>query len=110
MKFCTGCSRMASVGTSAKRSGVDGVVLPVLKHLLIVAGPAGAGKSTFLRQLRSGALPAKIMTKLPPGAEHWVQLEANARNPFLSTLSDEQKTTVIAGVALHYDTTCKWVW
>jgi hypothetical protein len=95
---------------TVNRQGEGGVGMPAIGHLLVVAAPAGAGKSTFLAQLRSGELPAAIRAKLPPSVEHWAQLEANAGQPFLSALSDAERRTSIPGLAFHYDTTCKWVW
>jgi hypothetical protein len=88
----------------------DGNELPAIGHLLVVAAPAGGGKSTFLAQLRSGELPVAIMAKLPQGVEHWVQLESNSRLPLLSVLSERERQNVIPGITFHYDTTCKWVW
>lgn len=42
-----------------------------LKHLLLVSGPSGAGKTTFLAQLLARQLPTELSVRLPAGAENW---------------------------------------
>lgn len=49
----------------------------MLKHLLVIAGPAGAGKSTFIRALSEGYLDAEIASVLPRGAEGWPRMAAS---------------------------------
>ena len=46
-------------------------------QLLVIAGPAGAGKSTFMRELAEGRLDPGIVKLLPSGAETWSRLTAN---------------------------------
>jgi hypothetical protein len=48
-----------------------------IKHLLVVAGPAGAGKSTFMRELTEGRLDRAILEALPAGAASWPRATAN---------------------------------
>jgi hypothetical protein len=47
-----------------------------IAHILWVCGPGAAGKSSFLRQLAAGQLPAQIIDRLPAGSETWPQLKA----------------------------------
>lgn len=47
----------------------------IIDQLVIVEGMSGAGKSTFIRQLASGQLPADIQALLPPGADGFEQLD-----------------------------------
>ena len=41
------------------------------KHLLLVAGVSGAGKSTFIAALKRGTLPPEIQRALPADARSW---------------------------------------
>ncbi len=43
----------------------------VIPCLILVAGPAASGKSTFISQLRDGTLPIEIGNLLPADAIHW---------------------------------------
>lgn len=73
----------------------------LLTHVLIVAGPAAAGKSTFLRQLAAGTLPPELKAELPEGSQHWPQF--SVRRPSFSELRGKQ----LEGLALHCSLT-KW--
>lgn len=48
-----------------------------IRHFLLVSGPSGGGKSTFIEQLAAGALPDDIAMQLPPGCAAWPVVEAN---------------------------------
>jgi hypothetical protein len=68
------------------------------RHLLIVAGPHGSGKTTFLRQLRSNELADEIRSLLPEEANLWIQTS-------LRKVFDESSAGRIdeGGIALHYN-------
>lgn len=71
-------------------------------HLLIVAGPHGSGKSTFLNLLAADALPDEIKALLPPGAGGWVQ--TSVMKVFKPADADAATGDAGArGVALHYN-------
>jgi hypothetical protein len=44
----------------------------------LVAGPSGAGKTTFISLLASRALPSDLLGRLPPDAPDWPQVIPNA--------------------------------
>lgn len=46
-------------------------------HLILVAGPSGGGKSTFIRQLAAKTLAPDIMACLPEQGGGWPTVEAN---------------------------------
>jgi GTPase SAR1 family protein len=48
-----------------------------IQRLLVVAGPAGAGKSTFMRLLADEHLTREIAEALPTGAGNWPRITAN---------------------------------
>lgn len=71
------------------------------RNILLISGPSGGGKSTFLRQLRDGTLVPEILARLPAGSGNWPVLEANdvlKGKPVMETL-----LAATDGVALHYD-------
>lgn len=72
----------------------------MISHLLWVCGPGGGGKSTFLRQLAAGKLPAYIHDQLPAGCERWPQL--TARNLHFMDIA---QTTLPSHFAVHYSLT-----
>ena len=75
-----------------------------IAHLLVVAGPPSSGKSTFLRDLASGRLPAEVTSALPAGAEDWAQTGGSRLlrgSPKSET--DAEGREVWPGLALHYD-------
>jgi 2-polyprenyl-3-methyl-5-hydroxy-6-metoxy-1,4-benzoquinol methylase len=65
-----------------------------IRHLLVVSGPTSAGKSTFLRQLEDGSLPAEIRALLPRDCEKWPQIANDG---------DSVDEPLISGVVLRYD-------
>jgi hypothetical protein len=73
----------------------------VVTHVLIVAGPAGAGKSTFLRHLSAGKLSLELKAELPIGSQYWHQY--GVRKQTLDHLNGKE----LDGVVLHCDLT-KW--
>jgi hypothetical protein len=71
-------------------------------HLLIVAGPAGAGKSTLMRELSEGRLSPEIVERLPAGAADWPRVIANdIESKGLCPLLRGGKA---AGLIVHYNT------
>ena len=57
-----------------------------LKHLLVIAGPSGGGKTTFITQLVSAQLPDQVRAQLPYGAEEWAELSAGGYKRWLPTI------------------------
>jgi hypothetical protein len=76
-------------------------------HAVIVAGPSGAGKTTFMSELRAGRLALNIRQHLPRGAEDWPQLRGIPKHwePFLADPHLARRT---AGIIVHYDVTSRW--
>ena len=72
-------------------------------HLLIVAGPYASGKSTLLRQLRTGRLATEVTAVLPAGAARWMQ--TSFRKTFSEAMPDieDGPSVGIRGVCLHYN-------
>jgi hypothetical protein len=84
-------------------SDPDRISAPVnsqLRHLLLIAGPGGAGKSTFIDMLRSGQLPPHIGDLLPPGSQGW----SHAVTKDLRANDDKQLAANRDGLILHYCT------
>lgn len=78
-------------------------MLPI-KNFMLVCGPKGSGKSTFMRRLSASELPEVVGTLIPSGAENWVQLES--RGPFFFPyLMDISAQKSIPGVVVHLDFT-----
>jgi len=74
------------------------------RHLLLISGPSGGGKSTFIRQLAAGTLAPEILALLPTPCGNWPLVEAN--NVLKGDLSREslfQTATHADGLLLHYD-------
>jgi len=70
-----------------------------IPRMLVVAGPSGAGKTTFLSHLASGALSPDIRSDLPDGSEDWPQVAARSLDNYLRTSS----STDASAISLHYD-------
>lgn len=71
------------------------------RDILLISGPSGGGKTTFLRQLAEGTLAPDILSRLPAGSRSWPVLEANdvlKGRPVLESLPAGTD-----GIALHYD-------
>jgi hypothetical protein len=79
-----------------------------ITHLLIVAGPSGAGKTTFRTRLAARHLPKEIAACLPSGAEKWPQFERlhfkSDPYPWPSELHEIDQEQ-IPGVVLDYKVT-----
>ena len=79
-----------------------------IRHLLVVAGAAGAGKTTFLDLLRAGKLPAELASELPPGASDWPQSSGSRIRGRTRARRDAAGRQVVEGIALHYDIMRVW--
>jgi len=76
--------------------------MAALRQLLIIAGPAGAGKSTFMRELSQGRLSPEIAKELPAGSDSWPRITANdIDSKGLDHLSPRSQGV---GLVLHYNT------
>lgn len=65
-------------------------------NTILIAGPSGAGKTTFLNLLHAKELPQEIQTMLPLDAHSWPVFEANDFNKDILVNADRQ--------IVHYDT------
>lgn len=74
-------------------------------HLVIVSGPTSSGKSTFIRHLKQGILPAAITKKLPQGIAEWPQIGSSRlfKNSHVTVDGKVLDTPNIDGLVLHYD-------
>jgi hypothetical protein len=70
------------------------------KDLLIVSGFAGAGKSTFIAQLRKGALSEDISVRLPLHAKNWTEISATEARAIAQPTAPS--ITPRIGAILHY--------
>jgi hypothetical protein len=73
-----------------------------LKHILIIAGPSGFGKSTIMREFVENRLPADISEHLPAQAAVWKRTSGNelSRKGLSEVLRSKVPTS---GLVLHYD-------
>lgn len=73
-------------------------------QILLVAGPSGGGKSTFIRLLRERRLGRDILAALPEACWQWPVVEANNMLKQGLSLNDMLAGAGSAdGVILHYD-------
>jgi hypothetical protein len=70
-----------------------------LKHVLLLAGPYGSGKTMLAAQIAAGVLPPDIAAILPAGADRWV--ETSGRKMFAAGAGDEARSA--DGLLLHYN-------
>src|SRR5919106_4497067 len=68
-----------------------------MEHLLLVAGPGGGGKSTFMAMLAASRLPTEVQRLLPARAERWPQSGTDRSKRGLRSLMARDR------VVLHYD-------
>jgi hypothetical protein len=68
-----------------------------MRHLLLIAGPGGAGKSTFIAMLLGSTLPAELRRLLPVGAERWPKASIGRRKRELRAAMQ------VDNLILHYD-------
>lgn len=80
-----------------------------ISHVLIVAGPSGAGKTAFLRELAAGRLQQEILRHLPDDSHTWREVFSNEETAWRPLLSRDAGTEQIAGLAVHYDVTLMWM-
>ncbi len=75
-------------------------------HFLLVSGPSGGGKSTFIQQLTDGELPPDILSELPENCASWPVIEANNMLKDKVSLADVlEMMGPSEGAILHYDIT-----
>lgn len=77
------------------------------RRILLLCGPSGGGKSTFIAQLKAGTLAPGIAAALPTGSGSWPIVEATndlraAVHAGRIKLADAL-ATVDTGVIFHYD-------
>jgi len=76
------------------------------KRCVLVAGPSGGGKSTFIRALTDGRLDPSIVATLPDGCERWRVVEANNfLKDRLSAAPVAPRSPAVGAVIYHYDIT-----
>jgi hypothetical protein len=84
-------------------AAVDFPPLP-LRHLIVVAGARGAGKTTFLWDLAKRRLPPEVRRLLPLKAALWPQADASDFGVWLPMIAtDSGKGARIENLVLHYD-------
>ena len=75
----------------------------------VLAGPSGAGKTAFLRELAAGRLQDEIQQLLPEGANTWREVWNNLREHWEPLLARDRLDAKVAGIAVHYDITLQWL-
>lgn len=70
------------------------------KDLLVVSGFAGAGKSTFIAQLRKGTLSEDISVRLPLHAKNWTEISATEARAIAQPTAHSNSPRT--GAILHY--------
>ncbi len=76
----------------------------VTRHILLISGPSGGGKSTFIRQLSERTLAPEILALLPEQSGAWPVIEAN--NVLKGDLSEKAllaEKSQPGGLLVHYD-------
>ncbi|MFN3745566.1 MAG: hypothetical protein ACK4TL_12750 [Hyphomicrobiaceae bacterium] len=73
--------------------------------MLLVAGPSGVGKSTFIEQMVGGHLPDEIRRELPEGAATWPQLQGKHLRALGRTQPGILPDHLGGRLVAHYDTT-----
>ena len=71
-----------------------------LRHMIVVAGPYGAGKSTLARRIVEGRLPAELSAHVPRRAAGWAQ--TSGRKVF-SPGDGRASAAEAPGLILHYN-------
>jgi hypothetical protein len=74
---------------------------PRLGNLLVVSGPSGAGKTTFIGDLKAGALPEAILAWMPHRAIEW-RVVRGGRHERMRQIARRRRR---ANLILHVDTT-----
>ncbi len=81
----------------------EGPALP-LRHLIVVAGARGAGKTTFLWDLVKRRLPPEVRRLVPLKAPQWPQAEASDFDVWLPMIGvGSGEGGRIENLVLHYD-------
>jgi 2-polyprenyl-3-methyl-5-hydroxy-6-metoxy-1,4-benzoquinol methylase len=70
--------------------------------LVVVSGPTSSGKSTFLKKLREGQLPAPVAAQLPATGS-WPMVGASQLLRGMAEDKPALPPEDLAGVVLHYD-------
>lgn len=71
---------------------------------LIVAGPSGVGKSTFLKGLYSGRLASDLRSLLPSDVHRWPMAHCSAPHQWQWAVSGPPGP----GIVIHHDITHSW--
>jgi hypothetical protein len=69
--------------------------------MLLISGPSGGGKSTFIRQFTDGSLAPEILSLLPRPAADWPIIEAN--DVLKGIPVAENVKSQAPGALVHYD-------
>jgi hypothetical protein len=73
-----------------------------VEHVVVIAGPFGSGKSTFMREFVADRLPRSISDYIPAQAKTWKRTSGNelTRKGLRTVLSTKGHSR---GLVLHYD-------
>ena len=74
-----------------------------IRYVLIVAGASGAGKSTFMSQLKDGTLSPAIIAALPSGASGWPHTNGSKIRRTIGCKIGANGVSEIEGLVFHYD-------
>lgn len=77
-----------------------------IDRLVVLAGPSGVGKTTFLGRLEAGSLAAEIGERVPQSAATWTQLNPRAHRQWLPKLrSIARSGPPLSGATLQIELT-----
>lgn len=96
-------SRIEIVPSSHKQRFIVVATRRRIGTLVIVSGPTSSGKSTFLKRIAEGRLPAALAAELPASSRSWPMTGAGQLLQTQHTATPSLPAHDLEGAVLHYD-------